>query len=93
MGEDMLDNEMTRGVERKMSSRELRRKARERIESLSPERLQVAIDFLSYLEERESNEATDELLRIPGFRAVLDEVEKSISERRLTDWRKIRTDV
>jgi len=34
---------------------------------LSPERLLVAADFLAYLAERESNEATVELLQIPGF--------------------------
>ena len=76
-----------------MSGRELRRQAKKRIESLSPERLQIAIDFVSYLEERESNEATDELLRIPGFREALDEVEKGVTKGRLTDWRKIRKDV
>jgi hypothetical protein len=37
---------------------------------LSPERLQVASDFLAYLQEREENEATAELLSIPGFEAA-----------------------
>jgi PHD/YefM family antitoxin component YafN of YafNO toxin-antitoxin module len=34
---------------------------------LSPERLRVAADFLAYLDERESNDATEELLSIPNF--------------------------
>jgi len=38
-----------------------------RLRVLSPERLKVAVDFLAYLEERESSEATEELLLIPGF--------------------------
>lgn len=38
-----------------------------RLRRLSLERLQVASDFLAYLEERESSEATQELLKIPGF--------------------------
>ena len=35
-----------------------------RIENLSPDRLRVADDFLSYLEECENAEATSELLEI-----------------------------
>jgi hypothetical protein len=38
-----------------------------RLRALSPERLRVAVDFLTYLEERESSEATEELLHISGF--------------------------
>ena len=44
--------------------------AEQRLRSLSPERLQVANDFLAYLQEREENEATAELLSIPGFEAT-----------------------
>jgi len=49
-----------------MTIMEVRQRAMRRLESLSPARLQVADDFLAYLQERESNEATEELLRIPG---------------------------
>ena len=41
--------------------------AERRLRSLSPERLRVADDFLAYLQEREENQATTELLSIPGF--------------------------
>ncbi len=34
---------------------------------LSPERLTVARDFLTYLDEREEQEATQELLKLAGF--------------------------
>lgn len=44
--------------------------AERRLRSLSPERLRVANDFLAYLLEREENEATTELLNIPGFMAA-----------------------
>jgi hypothetical protein len=44
--------------------------AERRLRSLSPERLAVANDFLAYLQEREENEATAELLSIPGFEAA-----------------------
>ena len=41
--------------------------AERRLRSLSPERLRVANDFLAYLQDREENQATAELLSIPGF--------------------------
>jgi len=53
-------------------------RAKRRLESLSRARLQVADDFLAYLQERESNEATEELLRVPGFEKGLAEAEKQI---------------
>jgi hypothetical protein len=47
---------------------------------LSPERLRVAADFLAYLEERESNEETEELLSIPNFmedyKEAMQEIER-----------------
>lgn len=59
---------MGKGAAAKMSA--LLAEAQRRLRSLSPERLQVANDFLAYLEEREENEATAELLNIPGFEAA-----------------------
>jgi len=76
-----------------MSTRELRRQAGRRIRTLSPQRLQVAVDFLAYLEERESNEATEELLRVPGLVEGLNEAGKQVSKRNSVNWRKVRRDV
>jgi hypothetical protein len=67
-----------------MSTVELRRETKRRIEQLSPERLQVAADFVAYLAERESNEATEELLRIPGLTKALEEAERGIAAGRVT---------
>jgi len=44
--------------------------AKDRLRRLSPDRLRVANDFLAYLEEREENEATQELLSLTGFEAA-----------------------
>ena len=44
--------------------------AERRLRSPSSERLWVANDFLAYLQEREENEATAELLSISGFEAA-----------------------
>jgi hypothetical protein len=46
--------------------------AEQRLKMLSPERLRAANDFLAYLQEREENEATAELLGIPGFQESFD---------------------
>ncbi|BAY60542.1 hypothetical protein NIES22_06010 [Calothrix brevissima NIES-22] len=47
--------------------------AQKRLLRLSPEKLRVVSDFLAYLEEREENEATAELLNIPSFEQALQE--------------------
>ncbi len=52
-------------------ARKLLSEAQERLRSLSPERLRVANDFLAYLQEREENEATEELLSLPGLETAL----------------------
>jgi hypothetical protein len=67
-----------------MSPTALRKRAKQRLDALSPERLRVADDFLAYLEERESDEATEELLRIPGFLEELKLAEEDIRAGRLT---------
>jgi hypothetical protein len=55
--------------------------------------LPIALDFLTYLEARESNEATLELERIPGLDRALASAEKAIRAGKLFDWRKARLDV
>ena len=50
-----------------MGVSELRRRISLRVRHLSEDRLRVADDFLAYLQEREDNAATRELLAIPGF--------------------------
>lgn len=67
-----------------MSATAALRRAKKRLTTLSPERLRVADDFLAYLEEREANEATEELLQIPGFLETLEAAEKEVREGRLT---------
>ena len=57
-----------------MSRIDLLRRAKRRLDHLSEQRLRTADDILSYLEDLDSDEATEELLRIPG---LLDRVEKA----------------
>ncbi len=62
-----------------MTVTELRRRAKQRLERLSPQRLAVADDFLAYLEERDTDEATAELLQIPGFIAAFEQAQREIT--------------
>ncbi len=51
----------------KQPGADLLKNAERRLRKLSQDRLVVANDFLAYLEEREENEATQELLTIQDF--------------------------
>jgi hypothetical protein len=68
----------------------LRRQVKRRVDSLTEERLKVADEFLAYLEERESREATEELLKIPGFVEAFEEGKKDIAAGRVTPVSKLR---
>ena len=76
-----------------MNAVELNRQIKEYIDRLSPERLQVAADFLAYLADKESEEATKELLAIPGFVEAFERGKKNITEGKVKNWREIRDDV
>jgi hypothetical protein len=76
-----------------MTTTQLLEAAKESLASLPPEQLKVAAEFLKYLEERASNEATEELLKIPGLLEDLEEAEKDFAEGRNVNWRDLRRDV
>ncbi|MGC1396070.1 MAG: hypothetical protein WA828_17560 [Coleofasciculaceae cyanobacterium] len=73
-----------------MSTAELRDQVKEYIAQLSPERLLVAADFLAYLTDRESEEATQELLEIPGFLEAFDRGKKDAAAGKVTPVEKLR---
>jgi hypothetical protein len=67
--------------------------AERRLRNLSPERLRVANDFLAYLQEREENEATAELLSIPGFEAAFRRTVQQVEKGEVVRFEDIRRDV
>ncbi len=73
-----------------MTTTELRQIAKDTLDRLPPPQLKVAAEFLCYLDERASHEATDELLKIPGLLEDLAEAERDIAEGKTTDWRNLR---
>lgn len=67
--------------------------AETRLRRLSTSRLRVANDFLAYLEERESNEATEELLSISGFEEALKEAVMQVEAGKVISFSDIKRDV
>ena len=64
-----------------------------RLRRLSLERLRVASDFLAYLEERESSEATQELLNIPCFEEAFRKAVQQAELGQVVRFEDIRRDV
>ena len=50
-----------------MNTTEIRHQINQYLDRLSSDRLQLVADFLAYLAEKESQQATQEFLDIPGF--------------------------
>jgi len=74
-------------------SQELRQVAKDSIDSLTPEKLRVAADFLQFLQGRAGEEATAELLKIPGLVSDLKRAEKDRKAGKGKSWRGVRKDV
>jgi hypothetical protein len=74
----------------KMTTTELRQVAKQTIENLPPDQLKVAAEFLRYLDQRASVEATNELLKIPGLLEDIAEAERDIAAGRTTPVEKLK---
>jgi hypothetical protein len=73
-----------------MTTLQLRRAAGRRLRALPPEKLRVAAEFLTWLETSASDEATAELLRLPGLVGEVRRARREIAAGRGVDWRKVR---
>ncbi|MHC5933453.1 hypothetical protein [Nostoc sp.] len=60
---------------------------------MSSERLRLVADFLAYLADKESEDATQELVDIPGFIESFEWDKKDVAEGRVKSWRTIWSDV
>ena len=63
-----------------MNTVEIRQQVQEYVDKLSPERLLVAVDFLAYLADRQDNDATEELLKIQGFKEDFAKAKENVKE-------------
>jgi hypothetical protein len=73
-----------------MTTARLREAARRRLDALPAEKVRVAAEFLTYLDERASDEATAELLRIPGLLEELQAAERELAAGRGTPVAQLR---
>ncbi len=76
-----------------MNTAEIREQINQHLDRLSSDRLQLVAEFLAYLADKESEEATQELLDIPGFIESFERGKKDIAQGRIASWRTIRSDV
>jgi hypothetical protein len=76
-----------------MNTAELRQQIDQYLGQLSDEHLQTAANILAYLVEQESDDATQELLDIPGFVESFERGINDIEAGRTANWRTARTDV
>ena len=76
-----------------MSTSELRRAAKETLEKLPADKVKVAAEFLAYLGNHASEEATAELLKIPGILGDLKEARREFETGKGVNWREVRKDV
>lgn len=66
-----------------MNVTDIRNQIKHYVDQLSPEKLRVAADFLSYLLERESKKQTEELLKISGFKESFEKGKEDALEEQL----------
>lgn len=59
------------------------------MDSLPPDKVRVAVEFLGYLETAASRDATEELLKVPGLLCDAEEAAEHIKRGRFKDWRKV----
>lgn len=76
-----------------MTTTQLKRRVAQRLRKLSPERLKVADEFLAFLQNREDNAATAELLSIPGFKESFRRGMKQAAAGKMVPFAKVRRDV
>ena len=62
-----------------MTSTDVKRLAKQKIDALSPIGAKVALEFLSYLDAKEDSAATEELLAMPGLLADFREAERQVA--------------
>ena len=71
----------------------LQQQAVELIEQLSTEKLKAVVDYLSYLQDKEAWEATQELMSNPEIAKSLKRAEADVKAGRLKRWEDVRRDV
>jgi hypothetical protein len=72
-----------------MTTTQLRKQAKQQVDSLLPDKVRVAMEFFGYLETATSRDATAELLKAPGLLQDVEEADEYIKHDRAKNWRKV----
>lgn len=76
-----------------MRESNLQQEAMTLIEQLPTEKLRVAIDYLTYLYDKEAWEATYEIVNDPEIVKDLEQAEADVKAGRLKSWADVKRDV
>jgi len=76
-----------------MSKEKILIEAQRRLKSLTKYKIAIANDFLKMLDEKESKEATEELLKIPGFYEKFINARKHLETGEVFDFEEIKRNV
>jgi hypothetical protein len=71
----------------------LKTKAKKLLDHLSEDKAKVAVSFLEFLEEKESWEATKEILGDKELMASIQRGKEDIAKGRVRPWREVKKDV
>ncbi len=74
-----------------MTTTALKNRVHKKIDKLSSDKIKVVENFIDEIDEM--NEATKELLAIPGFEERMKKAEKEIAEGKVYDYDKIKRNV
>jgi hypothetical protein len=72
-----------------VSPTDVKRMAKKKIDVLSPASAKAALDFMEFLDTKEEDEATLELLAIPGFLAGLREAEREVADGKVMEFTEV----
>ena len=76
-----------------MNTTQIRDQVKQYIDQLSSEKLIILANFLDNLVNDDSEDATEELLKITGFETAFEKGKQQIKEGKVKNWRTIRDDV
>ena len=76
-----------------MTTTELRRVAKKALDELSETRLRTAVDIISYLRDRASDESVADLGKINAMERRIKKARRDVATGRTRHWREFRQDV
>lgn len=76
-----------------MSTSQLKKQAKHVIDGLSDAQLRVATEFLAFVQTRELDPATLELLSVPGFKGSFERGVREVKAGKTRPWREVKAKV